>query len=209
VCSSTDARQPLRTGKDFATICGAAGLDHTAREVLAEPEEPRDFVGALIGRGEHLAAAGVLAHAIPTREGVFWAWSSARDAAGDEAGESAQRCLAAARAWIWEPTDEHRFAAFAAAREDRFESPASMACAAAFCSGGSLAPEDMPEVLPDPSAAAGAVRDCIVMAALIGRNAGTVADRYRAFLAEGLRIAERTYALEVVPPERPLARMGG
>jgi hypothetical protein len=194
-------QQLLWTGKDFATICESAELDGAARELLAKHPEPREYVGALIEQDHYRAAVSVLAHALPTREGIFWAWFCAREAAGPAPKEPTQRCLAATRAWIWEPTDAHRRGAYAAALEDKFESAASLACAAAFCSGGSLAPDNMPAVLPGPCAAPRAIRDCIVMAAIIGRNAETIAERYRAFLSEGVKIAERTRALEAPPPQ--------
>jgi hypothetical protein len=191
----------LSTGKDFATICASAELDGSELDLLAQHPDPRAFIGALIEQGLFRAAASVVAHALPTREGIFWAWSCAREAAGASPGEGAERCLAAARAWICEPTDAHRREAFALAREDGFASAASMACAAAFCSGGSLVPDNMPPVLPDPRAAARTIRDCVVMAAVIGRNADTIEERYRVFLTEGMRITERARALEPLPPE--------
>jgi hypothetical protein len=191
----------LSTGKDFATICESAELDGPERDLLAQHSEPRAFIGALIEQDLFRAAASVVAHALPTRVGVFWAWSCARDAAGASPGEAAERCLTAARAWICEPTDARRREAFALAREDGFASAASMACAAAFCSGGSLVPDTMPPVLPDPRAAARAIRDCVVMAAVTGRIPDTIEERYRVFLTEGMRITERARALEPLPPQ--------
>jgi hypothetical protein len=191
------SRLTLSTGVDFETICDRAKLDDAARDLLAHHAEPR-ALDALVDGPHFRAAVSVLAHALGTREAVFWAWFSAREAAGPSPPDTTQACLTAARTWLWEPTDVHRFAAFDAAREDRFDSAASMACAAAFCSGGTMAPENMPEVLPDAWAAAGAVRDCVMLAAVLGRNAETIADRYRAFLAEGIRIADRTSALVAV-----------
>jgi hypothetical protein len=200
-------QQLLWTGRDFATICENAELDGVARAVLAQHPEPRGYVDALIEQDQHRAAVSVLAHALPTREAIFWAWSCAREAAGPSPGEGTQRCLAVTRAWIYEPTDAHRRATYVAALEDNFESAASLACAAAFCSGGSLAPDNMPAVLPGPCAAARAIRDCIVMAATIGKNADTIADRYRAFLAEGVKIAARTKALEAAPQQTTWSQM--
>jgi hypothetical protein len=197
----------LSTGVDFEAICERAGLDDTARDLLAQHTEPRAFVDALAEGGHFRTAASVMAHSLGTREAVIWAWFSARDAAGPSPGDTEQACLTAARAWIYEPTDANRFAAFTAAREDRFDSAASLACAAAFCSGGTMAPDNMPEVLPAPWASAGAVRDCVLLAAVRGRNAETSADRYRAFLAEGIRIADRTNAFVTV--DRDVATTSG
>jgi hypothetical protein len=192
-------QQQLWTGKDFAAICDCAELDGAVRDVLAQHTEPHAFVCTLIEQDQHRAAVSVLAHALMTREGIFWAWWCARESAGASPGETTQRCVGAGRAWLYEPTDEHRRAAYTAALEDDFESAPSMACAAVFLSGGSLGPDDMPDIPPGPCAAARAIRDCIVMAAVIGQNAPTTADRYRAFLTEGMKLAERTKALEPLP----------
>jgi hypothetical protein len=203
-CRSTDMSGPLlRTGKDLPTICEAAGLDAAGRDVLTQHADPHAFVRALIERGLYGAAVGVLAHALPAREGVYWAWSSAREAAGPSPCGGTQLCLAAAREWICEPSDANRHAAFALALENEFESAASLACAAAFCSGGSLAPDGMPDVPPDPHAAARAIRACVMMAAVIGRDPDSMAERYRRFLAEGMKVAERAKALEPVPSPEP------
>ncbi len=47
------------------------------------------------------------------------------------------------------------------------------------------------------------------MAAVIGLNADTMADRYRAFLAEGIRIAERTRTLDVASYQTAPLQMQG
>lgn len=201
--------QLLWTGKDFAQICEHAELDESARAVLEQQVEPRAFVTALVEQDHFHAAASVLAHAFQTREGIFWAWSCARDAAGPAPNERTRRCVEAARAWIYEPTDAHRRAAFEVARDDAFKSAASMACAAVFCSGGSLTPENMPAAAPGPWAAARAIRDSVVMAAVIGLNADNIDDRYRVFLAEGIRIAGRTRALELAPYQTASLQMPG
>jgi hypothetical protein len=113
----------------------------------AAPE--RYFLG-LREEGRDRDAVRFLGQALPRYEAVLWAariverWSPAAD----------PRAMEAVSAWLRDPSEAHRRAAYAAARSAPDPSAARLCGLAVFTSGGSLAPEGKPPY-PAPKAAVG------------------------------------------------------
>jgi len=84
--------------------------------------------------------------------------------------------------------EEDRRAAGATAEATEFNGPPSWAALAAFWSGGSLAPPELPEVPPGEALTAQAITGALMMAATHG-DPLKAADRYRGFLEEGKKLA--------------------
>jgi hypothetical protein len=171
-------------------LSDAAALEPPARELLTPELGPREFVGVLEEAGQHVDALKLLAHLLPRREAVWWAWMIARR--GAEAGASPEvlAALGATEQWIRQPDDGNRRAAMAAAEAATFQTPAGCAALAAFFSGGSLAPPDAAEVPPPPFMAARAVFGSLILAA-VHVQPERAPERFREFLAQGLQLAER------------------
>jgi hypothetical protein len=74
--------------------------------------------------------------------------------------------LAAAEAWVRRPEEATRRACMAAGEKAGFVSPEAWAAAAAFWSGGSMAPEGLDPVPPAEHLTGAAVSGAIIMAAL-------------------------------------------
>ena len=74
----------------------------------------------------------------------------AAEALGPEPSPEAAAALEAARAWVIDPKDEKRRATFPAAEAAEMGTPAGCTAAAAYFSGGSLAPPNLP-ASPRPS----------------------------------------------------------
>ena len=194
------ARDPvLGTGRSVEEICAAAGLDDLPTEGLAAPQE-------LIERlrtGERVVEAiQFLAHALPKREAIWWAWSCAREAAGDDPTPAIQASLEATGRWIQEPTDAHRRAAYELAQEAELSTAAGCAGAAAFFSGGSMAPPDQPVMPPEEFMSAKAISGAVSLAALEEPEAGMA--QLEAYLDRGLEVAERVHLWQI--PESGGAR---
>jgi hypothetical protein len=113
----------------------------------------------LLDAGLAAEALRVMACALPPREGIWWAFISARHAMqmvsakpdhSDEGDAVAAQSdlLALIERWISQPTDENRRAAWAAAQNVGLETPAGCAAAAVFFAGGSLSPAGSPYVPP-------------------------------------------------------------
>jgi hypothetical protein len=151
----------------------------------------RGHVTALMSAGQFPDAVRLLAHALPRREGVWWAWWCARRSLGSEAPPPAVlAAIGATERWIAQPTDEHRRAAFAAAEAVGIGTPAGCAGAAAFFSAGSMGPPHVAEVPPPEFASAKAVAGGVTLSAVAGDPAQTP-DRFRQYLEQGLEVGRR------------------
>lgn len=187
----------LRTGKSVEEICQAVGLDPEATDLAGPDDLPLDFIQALRGGEKLIEAVGFLAHAMPRREAIWWAWSCARDTSGEDAPEVVQTSLEATRRWITEPTDENRRAAYEAAQKADLMTPAGSAGAAAFFSGDTMGPPDQPPMPPGEFMAAKAISGCLILSA--GAEPEEMFTRLDEFLDRGLEVAEKVGLWQ--PPE--------
>lgn len=193
-----ETMKKLRTGRTLNEFAEAAGLTEEARAVVATADDGPSALAALLDGGHPVGAIGLLAHALPKREGVFWAFTCARGATGDDAPEATQRALEVTRAWIAEPTDTNRRAAFAAAQEADLSTPAGCVGAAAFFCGDSLGPPDQPAVPPEEFMAAKAIAATVTISALANEPDDPAA-RFRALVEQGLVVAGKAELWS--PPE--------
>jgi len=117
-----------------------------ASSLLVEGMSPIDYFDAL--RAKQLAedAIAFLAYALPRREGLLWGLRCVTSITPEEPAEAIAAALAAAQAWIDEPSEEKRYEAFAAAEAATYDTPAGCLALAVFFSEGSLAPADCPAV---------------------------------------------------------------
>jgi hypothetical protein len=199
-----DAPVMLRTGRTLAQLCDAAGLSDEARALLAPGKAPRAFVEALIAAEAYPDAVGVLAHALPRREAVWWAWVCAKRAAGDAPPPAVDALLEATRVWIAEPTDPHRRAVMRQAEAVGFDTAAGCAGLAAFFSGESLAPPDRDPVPPGEFMAAKAIAGSVVLAA-VATEPERAAEKFREYLEQGMVVADKT---DLWTPPAAAARPG-
>lgn len=183
--------QTLRSGKTMPAICAAAELSDEAREILVPELHGRAFVEKLVETEQYSDAIAFLAHALPRREAVWWAWLCARAAAGDKPPGSVIASLEATKTWIAEPTDPHRRAALDAAEVAGIGTPAGCAGLAAFLCGDTLGPAEAPPAPPGEYAAAKAIGGSINLAAASDVDVD-IGARYAEFVRQGLELAERT-----------------
>ena len=195
------AAQPTRGGPpplpppELARI---AGLSDEARALLRAGQPPRDFVAALASAELYPDAVRFLAHAIPKREAVWWAWFCARRAAGAAPPPAAREALDATERWIAQPNEEHRRAAMAAAEAADFGTAPGCAALAAFLSGGSVAPPDAPVVPPGELMTAAAVAGSVTLAA-VATEPEKAPEKFRAYIEQGLDVARRIKLWEPAP----------
>jgi hypothetical protein len=186
-----DAPVVLRTGKTFAQVCDAAELGEEALALRAPGQAPRAYAEALIAAESYADAVRLLAHALPRREAVWWAWVCAKRAAGETPPPEVGALLEATRIWIAEPTDAHRRGVFAQAEAVGFDTPAGCAGLAAFFSGNSLAPPDRDPVPPGEFMAAKAITGSVVLAAVL-TEPERAAEKFREYLEQGMLVADKT-----------------
>jgi hypothetical protein len=173
-----------------ARLSEEAGLNVPAQALRDPSRGPREFIAALDGAEHHVDALKFLAHLLPRREAVWWAWMCAKKEAGDALPPVEQAALQATERWIAQPTDEHRREAMRAAEAATFETPAGCAALAVFLAGGSLAPPGVAETPPSRFAAAKAVFGSLVFSA-VAKEPHLAPDRYRRFLSYGMELADR------------------
>lgn len=186
----TGQQPPRRTVTDIAT---AAELGDEALQLLRSDDVrggPREFLSILTKREMFPEAVRFLAFSLPKRECVWWAWVCARKASGAKPEPPVKTALEATERWIIQPTDDHRRAAMESAQAADVGTPAGCAALAAFFTGGSLAPPNVPPVPPGEFMTAKAVTGSIMLSAVIVEPE-RAAEKFREFLALGLEVAER------------------
>jgi len=169
----------------------AAGLD-LSEEALALLGDgrmpPAAYLATLMQREDPSDAVTFLAHALPRREGAWWAAQAVRTLdLGDETA-LARRVVRATEAWVVKPKEPARYAAMDLAEALGFDHAASWAAMAAFWAGDSLVPPDMAPVKPEPTLSCRAVAAAVTIAAAEGPGAEMPA-RMQALLAKGIDIA--------------------
>jgi hypothetical protein len=115
-----------------------------------DDQPPARFFEMLRNSGEDVEAAHFLASALPRLRAIEWL----RGVIARLAPDANASTLAAVDAWLREPSDALRRAAFDTALPLPPEDPAKICATAVFFSGGSLGPEDA-QSLPPPKTGTG------------------------------------------------------
>ena len=183
------------SGSSLAALCATAEISEEGRALLRNggAGQPGDFVRVLLARECYEDAVRLIAHALPRREAVWWAWVCARRAAGENPPPPVAASLAATERWIAHPDDANRRAAMEAAEQAELATPAGCAGLAAFFSGGSVAPPEAPATPPGEHVTARAVAGGVVLAA-VATEPQRAAEKYTAFVQQGLDVAARVGA---------------
>ena len=132
------------TAKTAGEICRKFALSDEAKPLLKDGMTPQQFLAVLQEKQLVPDALRFLGQALPKREAVFWAYTCAKDAAGATPPENVAKALAAVNKWVLDPSEDNRRATQAAYEAADLGTPAGCAAVAAFWSGGSMAPKDLP-----------------------------------------------------------------
>jgi len=194
------ADETARPTRSTAELAAAAELGDKAKGFLSPDVPSPTYLDLLIEKGEFEDAVRFIAHALPKREAVWWAWYCARRVAGAEAPPKIKTSLAATEKWIVQPNDENRRAAMAAAQEADLGSPAGCAGLGAFFSGGSLAPPNAPQNPPGEFMTAKAVAGAVMLAA-ISTEPEKAPEKYKAFLAQAIEVTRKIKLWEPAAPK--------
>lgn len=177
-----------------AELCTIADLGDEVQAILTgarTPPSPRRFVGMLMERELHMDAVRLIAHALPRREAVWWAWVCARKASGAEPKPPIKAALDATERWIVQPSDEHRRQALQFGEAADFGTPAGCAALATFMTGGSLGPPEAPPVPPGEFMTAKAVSGGVILSA-VATEPEKAPEKFQEYVKLGLEVAERT-----------------
>lgn len=193
-----ETQATLRSGKTIAEIVEVSELSDEALTLFAEVQTPKEFVELLLEHEHYPDAVSVLAHALPKREAVWWAWVSARRASGEDPPDEIREVLEATESWIKEPTDQNRRVTMEKAEAADFATAAGCAGLAAFLSGDSLAPPELEAVPPGEYMAAKAISGAIVLAAVL-EEPEKANEKFQGFVEQGMVVAEKIQLW--TPPE--------
>ena len=170
-----------------------ANLSDDAKAAIASVADCDAALDTLLKANLDIDAVRMIAFALPPREGVWWAWTAATHASRLPAAKAMtpeqQGALAATEQWIANPDDEHRRAAWKAAQSAGLESSAGSAAAAAYFTGGSVAPADIAPIPPPP-----AIHAALAFVAVIAASAtdtSQFAPMARAFVSQGLTVVKQ------------------
>lgn len=184
------SREWAKVTATTADVCRRFRLSDAAAALLRDGLSPRQFLDLLVQEKHFPDSVRFLAHALPKREAVWWGYLCARSGSGAVAPKKLA-ALEAAQKWVTEPTEEHRRACLPAAEAADFGTPAGCVAVAAFWSGGSLAPPELPVVPPKDELTPGAVANAILLAAVISEPEKAL-EKYAHFLALGRDVAAGT-----------------
>ena len=185
---------PPTTKRTTDELIEAAELGEAVASLLRSDDVrggPREFLALLMAKEQFAEATRFLAHALPRRECVWWAWVCARKITAPDARPAVRAALDATERWIVQPTEEHRRAAMEHAKAAELGTPAGCAALAAFFTGGSLGPPQAPVIPPGEFMTAKAAAGAVTLAAVVPDPA-RAAERFREFLGLGLEVADRT-----------------
>jgi hypothetical protein len=170
------------------TILPRLELSKAATVCLDRCERPSEAVSRLVQADLLIEAARVCAHALPSRERVWWAARCVRATATGVLPAADGEATALAEGWVRRPADETRRAAMEKAQATGFTSPEAWVAVAAFWSGDSMAPPDQPKVPPAPHLAGSAVVGAVILAS-VRTYPDRQPDRLRRFVCSALDIA--------------------
>jgi hypothetical protein len=170
-----------------AELCRRAALGAQATGLLRSAHTPRQFLDELIAKECFADGVRFWAQAMPKPEAVWWLCLCARQS-GAADGSPAAAAVAAAEKWVASGSDEDRRSAKLASTAAGVGTPAGCAALAAFLSGGSLAPPNLPAVPPDEFLTARTVAGGLILAAVM-REPEKAPQTFRKFLALGVEIA--------------------
>jgi hypothetical protein len=175
---------------DLPQLCDVAGVEDESRQLLSDDRDVRAFLAALLGADRHADAVRLLAHLLPRREAIFWAWSSVRRVLPPEPPPAVAVAVEATGRWIAEPVEANRRPTLELAEAAGLGTAAGCAALAVFLSGGSIAPPEVEVVEPEPFAASKAIAGAVILAA-VSAEPERAPERFGESITQGLDIGRR------------------
>jgi hypothetical protein len=165
-------------------------LSAEAKALLDGSQTARQLLDRLLEQKLNLDAIRLLAHVLSKRDAVLWACRCVQQMAGGDPLPSARQALEATERWVADSSEDNRRSALTAAETAGFGTPAGCAAVAAFWSGGSLGPANVPVIPPGEDCTAKGVAGAILLAA-VWCEPEKAPQKQHAFIALGLEIAHR------------------
>ncbi len=189
---------PANPALDSQTVIGfivdSAGVLDVWGEIAHGTDDPSALVDSLVSAGLTTEAIRCIAVAIPSRQNVWWAWVSARHTLAGAAAEGVKdsprlhELLDQVEQWIAAPDDQKRRAIWASAQSLGIKHPVTLASAALYFSGGSIAEVEGAAAVPAPPGMVATFVSAAVTVATLQGPPEQMDDRVRASVAQGMEI---------------------
>jgi len=163
-------------------------LGADSQELLQAGMRPEAFIRELTAEEKWSDAVKVMARALPPREAVWWACVCARQSKTVLADKSEVAALQAAEKWVFKPTDDHRWAAFEAAKVSTLKSLGTLSALAVAFSGGKL-PVSEDQFMEMDNAAFPEMVGAVVMSAVCEKQGEEMIEQFKISLRSGEDIA--------------------
>jgi hypothetical protein len=174
-------QEPAAPAPTAAVYCSYLEISDAAFGLLEDDPPPDEYADRLIDAELFGDALLFLAFWSPKSAAVAWGCRWVEKVFSEFLSDAGLQALDSARQWADQPDEARRRAAGRAAEVVEYDGAPGFVAAAAFWSGGSIAPADLPEVRPGEALTARAVAAALTMCAHDGDPTKTP-DRYRAIL---------------------------
>lgn len=177
------------SAKTTAELARLAALKPPATDYLPLAQGPQHYAQLLLDNKQWLAGIAYLSHAITPRENIWWGWYCARKAAQPKQDPAELAALAAVEAWIAQPADDKRMAAWKLAEKTPDGAARSMLEAVYWT--GETENEATGEKVPAVPLVANKFVQGAVLTAVYTLNANEPEAVATEFLRQGLEVANR------------------
>lgn len=168
--------------------CRRLGVSEDAIKVLRPEMTPGEFVGELMERELYRDAARVIAGCLPAAHGVRWACVAARGIR-DSLTVAALGALDAAERWVISPDERVRAECWTAAQDAGLDNAGAWAAAAAFWSGGSIAPAGSGTAVEPPEHLFPLAVMTAISLAAVAAEPTQIEARFRSLVMRGIDVA--------------------
>jgi hypothetical protein len=161
-----------------AEVCARFELPPEARAALLPDMQPLEFVAELVARKQYAAGVDFLAHALPSREGIWWAYLCMEHVYAGSLSALELAAVVAGVRWVIRPSEENRAAVQAPAQAAGLASPPGLLAMAVLQSGA-------------PSSSAKCTSGAVKLAAAKA-DPTKLLDTQRLFVNLGIEVAQGT-----------------
>ncbi len=178
-------------------VVDRAGVKEAWHEICHRTDDPAALVDSLASAGLGTEALRCIAVAIPSRQCIWWGWVSARHAIAAAAAEGAaespriEELLSLVEQWIAAPEDGTRRQIWSKAQAIGIKHPVTLAAAALWFSGGSIAEADGADQVPAPPGMVAIFVSAAVTVSTLQGPPDQMDARLRASIAQGLEIVHK------------------
>jgi len=179
------AVEPIKNAQE---VSARAQLSLEALGLLQKEQTPAAYFNVLVEEKHYRDAVRFAANLLEPAQAVWWGCVCAWQALKPNPDPRQSAALQATVRWVMEPSEPRRREAELAGKAAGAGTPGGAAALAAFYSGGSMAPVNLPEVIPPAGLSAQMVSAAILLAAAHG-PADQKEYRLRQFLSMAIEIA--------------------